>query len=359
MAEKTVASLSARLIKPAIALAERGALPDMLTRRGIAALVKSRLAELQADDCEQRNRLTQAFIRSMAEAPVAVDTEAANAQHYEVPAAFFSSVLGVNKKYSACYWQAGTCELDQAEDDSLRITAERAGIENGMRILDLGCGWGSFSLMVARRYPASHITAVSNSHSQKQYILDQARQSGLDNIAVVTADMNTFDTDLRFDRIVSIEMFEHIRNHAEALRRIAGWLREDGRFFMHIFCHRGAPYYFTAKSEADWMSRYFFSGGMMPADDLPLRFQRDLSLLDKWRWDGTHYAKTAAAWLRNMDADKDNILRLFSEVYGREQARKWWHRWRIFFLSCAVLFGYHNGQQWWVSHYLFAKRDKL
>ena len=350
------AGLMACLTRVAIGLTERGYLPDVVIRYGITALIKSRLRELRADDCEHSSRLTRAFIRAMNKSPIAVDTKAANEQHYELPAAFFAAVLGASKKYSACYWPAGTRGLDHAEQHALRATARRAGLKDGMDILELGCGWGAFTLWAARRYPTAHITAVSNSRSQRRYIVERAREEGLDNITIITADMNSFDTERRFDRVVSIEMFEHMRNHAELLRRIAVWLKDDGRFFMHIFCHRGAPYFFTTETQADWMAKYFFSGGMMPSDDLPLYFQRHLVLVGKWRWSGAHHQKTAEAWLGNMDADKTRVLRLFEKTYGRADARKWWHRWRVFFMACAVLFGYQRGRQWWVSHYLFVKR---
>jgi len=237
----------------------------------------------------------------------------------------------------------------------LRISTERAGITNGMQILELGCGCGAWTLWIAKNYPDSQITGVSNSHSQREYILSRARAAGLNNIDIVTADMNEFETQSKFDRVISIEMFEHMRNHAALMRNIASWLKEDGAFFMHIFCHRDTPYFFIPEDESDWMSRYFFTGGMMPADALPLYFQNHLQLVNKWRWSGVHYAKTADAWLQNMDANREEIHKLFSATYGIEHINTWWMRWRIFFMSCAELFGFADGQEWWVSHYLFKK----
>ncbi len=348
-------SLTTHAIDWAIDLVERGYAPDIIIRTGINALLKTRLNELQIDDCEQSGRRLEAFVKNMRQAPIAVATAAANAQHYEVPAEFFTVVLGESRKYSCCFWDAATADLNQAEINALRISSARAELEDGMQILELGCGWGAWTLWLARHYPAAHITAVSNSHSQRAYILQAARKEGLNNIAIITADMNTFDIDKQFDRVISIEMFEHIRNHELLMQRIAGWLKDTGKFFMHIFCHKSTPYYFIARYSSDWMSQYFFTGGMMPADELPLRFQQAMLLDKKWRWDGRHYKKTATAWLANMDANKGRVLDLFTATYGAEHAMQWWVRWRVFFIACAQLFGYENGQQWWVSHYLFTK----
>jgi cyclopropane-fatty-acyl-phospholipid synthase len=289
-------------------------------------------------------------------APVALLPELANEQHYEVPPALFRSVLGRHLKYSCCYWPAGVDSLDEAEAAALEQTCMRADIGNGMSVLELGCGWGSLTLWLGQHYPDSRITAVSNSRSQQAWILEQARLRGLGNIDVRVSDMNVFDTGECYDRVVSVEMFEHMRNYAELFRRIHGWLKPDGRFFMHIFCHRSTPYEFEDRGPSDWMSRHFFSGGMMPSDDLPLLFQDDLVLERRWRWHGGHYRRTAEAWLARMDNGRAEIWPLLENIYGTGQARKWWMRWRIFFMSCAELFGYDNGQQWWVGHYRFRRR---
>ncbi len=339
----------------AIDVTERGWVPDPVIRRGVRRLVKDRLQEIRADDCESSASDARDFVAHMDQAVIAPLPEKANEQHYELPAEFFTQVLGRHRKYSCCYWPSGAETLDEAEEESLRITAERAGLGNGMRILELGCGWGSLSLWMASKYPKSEITAVSNSAPQREYIYDQARRRGLSNLRLITADMNEFDIDESFDRVVSVEMFEHMRNYRELFRRIHGWLTPGGKFFMHIFCHRSSPYAFEDKGPSDWMSRYFFSGGIMPCDDLPLRFQEHLKFSNLWRWSGQQYERTANAWLKNMDRRRERIWPILEQTYGRDEALRWWVRWRLFFIACAELFGYENGQQWWVSHYLFER----
>ena len=340
----------------AINWVEQGLVPDSVIRAGIRRLLKERLVEIGAADAAAAADISAAFANALRAAPVALVPEKANQQHYEVPAAFFATVLGLHRKYSSCWWPAGVSTLDQAEAASLAATCERAGLADGQDVLELGCGWGSLTLWMAKHYPASRITAVSNSRSQRAHIEGELARHGLKNAQVVTCDMNDFDTASRYDRVVSVEMFEHLRNWQEAFRRVRRWLRSDGRFFMHVFAHRSTPYAFVARDDSDWMSRYFFSGGMMPSDDLALHFQDDLRLLRRWRWDGTHYERTANAWLANMDARRATVLPVLEITYGREQVTQWWMRWRIFFMSCAELFGYDRGQQWWVSHYLFEPR---
>jgi len=280
----------------------------------------------------------------------------ANEQHYEVPAAFFGHVLGPHRKYSSCWWPAGVETIKDAEGAALAVTCERAELSDCQDILELGCGWGSLTLWMASHYPGSRVTAVSNSRSQREFIVERAARLNLTNVRVITADMNAFQTPERYDRIVSIEMCEHMRNWPELFQRVSGWLNPQGRFFMHVFVHRSTPYAFVERGTGDWMSRHFFSGGMMPSDDLALRFQDDLKLLQRWRWNGTHYARTADAWLANMDARRAELWPTLEATYG-DDAAQWWMRWRIFFMSCAELFGYDYGQEWWVSHYLFERRD--
>ncbi|MEO8080075.1 MAG: cyclopropane-fatty-acyl-phospholipid synthase family protein, partial [Caldimonas sp.] len=318
-------------------------------------LLRQRLEEIGDGDIEASARLAQAFAETLAQAPVALLPDKANEQHYDVPAEFFGRVLGPHRKYSGCYWDDGTPTLADAEAAALAATCERAVLADGQRVLELGCGWGSLSLWMAEHYPASAITALSNSHSQRQFIETEAYRRGLGNLRVVTGDMNDFATSDRFDRVVSVEMFEHLRNWPEAFRRVAGWLVPGGRFFMHVFAHRTTPYAFVERDESDWMSRHFFSGGMMPSDDLAPRFQDDLRLVDRWRWSGTHYQRTAEAWLANMDLARSALWPLFETTYGSDAAT-WWVRWRLFFLSCAELFGHDGGQCWAVSHYLFEPR---
>lgn len=345
-----------RALHYAINLGERGLIPDLILRRGIRRLVRQRLKALPLEEPERMARQTAEFVQGMDQAPIAPVPAKANEQHYEAPAALFRAVLGKHMKYSCCYWREGCAGLDAAEDESLRLTAEHAALEDGMTILELGCGWGSLTLWLAARYPNSRITAVSNSRSQRAHIVAEADQRGLSNITVITADMNDFHIEQTFDRVVSVEMFEHMRNYRRLFSRIAALLNERGRFFMHIFCHRAAPYEFIARDESDWMSRHFFSGGIMPADELPLLFQDELLLRRRWRWAGTHYARTANAWLSNMDASRGPIMAILGQTHGAENAAQWWMRWRLFFMACAELFGYDHGREWWVSHYLFRKR---
>ena len=340
----------------AIGWAEQGLIPDTAIRAGIRRLLARRLIEINTGDAEASAATSAAFVAHMNASAVAELPGKANEQHYEVPAAFFNETLGMHRKYSSCYWGPGVSNLDDAESAALRITAERAELADGMRILDLGCGWGSLSLWMARHYPRARITAVSNSQSQRSHIEAMARFRGLDNLQVITCDMNQFDAVERFDRVVSVEMFEHMRNWHELFRRVSGWLNPGGRFFMHVFAHRTTPYLFVERDASDWMSRHFFAGGMMPSDDLALHFQDHLRFIQRWRWDGTHYERTADAWLANMDARRAAVMSVLEQTYGKEHAAQWWMRWRIFFMSCAELFGYDRGQQWWVSHYLFEPR---
>jgi cyclopropane-fatty-acyl-phospholipid synthase len=338
----------------AIRWVEKGLVPDSVVRFGIRRLLDARLAEIGDGDIHRTHALRREFIDGMRDAQLAPLPAKANEQHYELPADFFGEVLGGHRKYSSCYWPEGVTTLEQAEAAALELTCERAGLADGQQVLELGCGWGSLSLWMAERYPASSITALSNSNSQREYIESQAAQRGLANLRVITCDINDFDTAQRFDRVVSVEMFEHLRNWRRAFAGVARWLAPEGRFFMHVFAHRGAPYAFEVRDESDWMSRHFFSGGMMPSDDLALECQDDLRLLQRWRWDGTHYQRTAEAWLRNMDRRRAGLSDLFERTYG-DEAGIWWQRWRLFFMSVAELFGFAAGHQWVVSHYLFER----
>ncbi len=339
----------------AIRLVERGLVPDAIVRQGIRRLLRERIVELHDDDTAKVADLTQRFFADMSRSELAPLPEKANEQHYEVPADFFGRVLGMHRKYSSCHWPAGVETLTQAEASALAITCERAGLVDGQDVLELGCGWGSLSLHMAERYPRSRITVLSNSNSQRAYIEAQALEWGLDNLRVITRDFNVFDTTERFDRVVSVEMFEHLRNWPQAFGNVSRWLKPGGRFFMHVFTHRGAPYAFVERDESDWMSKYFFSGGMMPSEDLALHCQDHLRIVQRWRWDGTHYQRTSEAWLENMDRHRAELMPLFTETYGAD-AGVWWTRWRLFFMSVAELFGFDSGQRWCVSHYLFEKR---
>jgi cyclopropane-fatty-acyl-phospholipid synthase len=339
----------------AISWTEQGLVPDVVIRSAIRRLCKQRLGEIKADDTDVYADETTRFIAMMDSSPLAPVPEKANEQHYEVPAPFFGETLGKHRKYSSCFWEPGVIWLDAAEAAALRITCERAQLANGQRILELGCGWGSLSLWMAANFPGSRITGVSNSNSQREYIMEQAKQRGLTNLEIVTCDMNRFAIDERFDRIVSVEMFEHMRNYRVLFGKLHDWLKPGGKFFMHIFVHRSVPYEFVDQGPSDWMGRHFFSGGIMPSTDLPLFFQDHLKIKQRWHWDGTHYEKTANAWLANTDARRATILPMMAQTYGAEHAEQWLQRWRIFFMACAELFGYRNGQEWWVSHYLFER----
>ena len=344
------------LIKPSLILAEKGLLPDSIIRTGIRNLVEKRLQEIKANNCEASMSSLTNFVKAMDMAKIAEVPELANAQHYEVPAEFFQLCLGNHGKYSSCFWMPETKDLEEAEILALKQTCDHADLQDGQAILELGCGWGSLSLWMATHYPKAQITGVSNSNSQREYIMQVAKSRGITNLTIITADMNVFEAPNKYDRIVSIEMFEHMRNWQVLYAKVADWLKPQGKFFKHIFVHRHTPYLFEVNDGNDWMSQYFFSGGMMPSDDLPLHFQDNLKLSQRWRWDGTHYEKTANAWLLNMDINKDAITPILVQTYGLKEAEMWRNRWRMFYMACAELFGYNHGQEWWVTHYLFEKR---
>ncbi len=339
-------------------LIEQDKIPDLVLRNGIRRLLKQRLRDENPGDTEVQQQQLNALIRKLRSSPIAVNTHDANEQHYEVPTAFYQYCLGKHLKYSGCYFKAGVHDLDTAEHDMLELTCERAHLQNGQQVLELGCGWGSLSLFMAAKYPQSTFKVVSNSRTQKEYIDEQIRERGLHNLEVWTADMNTFSTDMKFDRVVSVEMFEHMRNYTLLLKKVAGFLVADGLLFVHIFTHKEFAYLFEVKDETDWMSRYFFTGGIMPSDDLLFYFNDDLLVKKHWRVNGTHYGKTAEAWLANMDRNRAHILPLFETTYGKSEALKWWVYWRLFYMACAELWNYNQGNEWMVSHYLFHKREK-
>lgn len=337
-------------------LLEKGLLPDSTIRWGMRRLLAQKLADEAKDGLEGGYHRLMGLMHHMQGAPIAVNTKEANEQHYELPTAFFQYCLGKNLKYSSCYFRKGDECLDQAEDDMLAITCERADLRDGQHILELGCGWGSLSLFMAARYPHAKITGVSNSKTQKAFIDDMAQQRGLKNLTIITCDMNEFTTHERFDRAVSVEMFEHMRNWKALLAKVASFLKAEGKLFIHIFTHREYAYLYDHTDEGDFIGKYFFTGGIMPSDHLMLYFQDDLRLEEHWRVNGTHYGKTAAWWLRNMDAHKENIMPILRNTYGAKDALKWWNYWRIFYMACEELWNYADGNEWIVSHYRFHKR---
>ena len=343
------------MLNTLIKASEKGIIPERLIRSGIRRFIKQRLDDEKSFDAAHAQESVNRWIEQLRQSPIAIHPDSANEQHYEVPAAFFQQVLGKHLKYSCCYYPDGVSSLDDAEDAMLKLSCERAEIQNGQRILELGCGWGSLTLWMASHYPESTVTAVSNSESQKQFILSRAKERKLHNIEVITCDMNDFDSDRRFDRVISIEMLEHMRNYELLFKRIASWLHPDGKFFTHVFSHRYLSYPYETEGEDNWMARHFFTGGQMPSHYLFLYFQRDLTLDRHWLLDGFHYYKTAEAWLKNMDTQRQEILRIFRETYGKD-AELWIQRWRLFFMAVAELWRYGRGQEWVVSHFLFSRR---
>ncbi len=341
---------------------ERGLIPDGLTRWGMRQLMKRRLHDEAARDGEARSRRYNEFLAELRASPIAIHTQDANAQHYEVPAEFFHLHLGPRLKYSCCFYPTGTETLAQAEEHMLALYAQRAQLADGQRILDLGCGWGSLSLWLAERYPNAQIVGLSNSQGQRPFIERRARERGLSNLRIVTGNVVDFDfpaSDLQagFDRVISIEMFEHMKNYGLLLAKVARWLADDGKLFVHIFAHKLLAYHFEVKGQSDWMSQYFFTGGTMPSENLLLNFQDDLRIEQQWWVDGRHYEKTSNHWLAGMDAKTDEILRTFKPAYG-EGAAIWFQRWRMFYMAVAELFGYADGDEWGVAHYRFAKRGR-
>lgn len=337
------------LIETAIHAFEDAPLPDFVTRPAIDWLVsgaRRKTLQTPAD-------VHFAFAREMEARPIAEHTDKANAQHYEVPAAFFTRVLGPRLKYSSCLYPTGSETLEQAEICALAETCAHADLANGQRILELGCGWGSLTLYMAETFPDARITAVSNSSSQRAFILERAAERGLSNVEVITCDMNHLQLDRRFDRVVSVEMFEHMANWRALLTRVKGWLEPDGRLFIHVFSHARAPYRFDVEDKADWIAQHFFAGGVMPSHALIQAFGDLFRIEADWRWSGVHYEKTAMDWLANFDRRRTELEPVFRSVYG-VHARVWMRRWRLFFLATAGLFGHRGGEEWGVSHYRLA-----
>ena len=343
------------LLRSLIELVENGRIPDLLTRAGIRLLLLQRLREQAQEGPDQEWQAMMKFVEEMRQSPIALHTQEANEQHYELPPRFFELVLGPYLKYSCCHFPEGVTELGHAEASMLALTCERAQLQDGQQILELGCGWGSLSLWMAKHYPNSSILAVSNSRPQREFIESRAQELGLTNLSVQTCDMNDFTTEQHFDRVVSVEMFEHMRNWQSLLERISNWLKPEGKLFIHIFSHRRYAYAFSSEGDSNWMGRYFFTGGIMPSNDLLLYFQKDLLLEQHWVLSGVHYQRTADAWLQMMDSQKGEILQTFRETYGKD-ADVWFQRWRMFFLATSEVWGFRGGNEWLISHYLFNNR---
>ncbi|MGI9516552.1 MAG: SAM-dependent methyltransferase [Pirellulaceae bacterium] len=327
---------------------ERGWMPDWLTRKLVRRLCGQRLQKLQ-----QQNLAIDAFADQMRTGPIAPVPEKANEQHYELPAEFFELLLGPRQKYSCCFFESTVSTITEAEDVSLQQSCDHAELADGMQVLELGCGWGSLTLWMLEHYRTLQVTAVSNSAAQRARIMERAKALGVsDRLTVITADMNEFEIDQQFDRVVSCEMFEHMRNYEQLLKRVSGWLKPDGKLFVHIFCHRQFAYEFLEDGASDWMGRYFFSGGIMPAFELFDEFAYDLQVTRRWQWDGTHYERTCNAWLELLDQRKEVAMKILRSAYGDADAARWFRRWRLFLIAGAELFGFQHGQQWVVGHFL-------
>ena len=335
-----------------------GLVPQFLIRRGIRQMLKAKLQGFRLDNPEQIVQETRYFAEQLHSYPIAIETDRANTQHYEVPVAFFSNILGPAMKYSCCLFEEGD-DLAAAEERMLALSCKRAEIVDGHSILDLGCDWGAMTLFCAQKFPQSQVTAVSNSRFQRQYIESKADQLGLTNVRVITCDINalSFPNDT-FDRIISIEMFEHVKNYAVLLKNISSWLKAQGKLFVHIFTHAHYQYHFGQDSN-DWLAKYFFSGGTMPSHQLLGCFDKDMKIVKDWKISGVHYQKTAESWLQNMNLHRQALMPILASTYGDQQVQRWWMYWRLFFLACSELWGYEHGREWGVSHYLFERRSDI
>lgn len=347
--------MTQQLSSIAIRLAESGMVPDRLLKAGISYACGRRLRELKRVHRAAPEYQYQHFLNLLNKSPVAESTDKANEQHYELPPDFFGCVLGPRLKYSCCEWGPGVENLGDAEQAALKTVVLRSELMSGQQILELGCGWGSLSLYLAERFPTANITAVSNSHGQRMYIEHICNIRRITNLQVITADINTFKAERQYDRIVSVEMFEHVRNYSKLFGQIRNWLKDDGKLFVHVFSHSDFPYIFETDGAKNWMGRYFFTGGIMPSHDLLVKAQDSLRLENQWRISGTNYAQTADAWLANLDRNKIAILRVLTTIYGEEESKLWFQRWRMFFIACRELFAYRGGSEWGVSHHLFVK----
>lgn len=339
-------------------LLAKNLIPDFLIRAGIRAQLSNKLGKEYAGGPEAQEERFSRLVSRLKESPIALFTKEANEQHYELPAEFFKTVLGKHLKYSSGYWPERCRDLDASEKNMLELYCSRARLSDGQTVLDLGCGWGSLSLYMAAKYPRSRITGVSNSSAQKAFIEEEAAERGLANLEIITADINDYRSDRLFDRVLSVEMFEHLRNYEKLFEKVSSWMKPDALLFVHIFTHRELAYLFDETDRGSWMAKYFFTGGIMPSHHLFLSFPKHLAVHSKWKVDGTHYQKTCEAWLSKIDAHTDSIMPLFKKTYGEQDALRWRVYWRVFFMACAELFGYRGGEEWMVSHYLFQKQPR-
>lgn len=330
-----------------------GLLPEFALNLASQYLIKQRLTMEKQSFQQSQGQNKLDLIAGLKSSKIALSTDKANEQHYEVPTKYFQLVLGPHLKYSSCYWESDTETLSSAEENMLKIYCRRAELKPGQRILDLGCGWGSASLYIAEHIPDVEIYCISNSATQKQHIEQQAKQRGLNNIHCIKADTNHVSFDQQFDRIISIELFEHLRNYEIVLKNVSQWLAPEGRLFVHIFCHKQYAYPFSVDEKNSWMAQHFFTDGIMPSADLLSHFQQDLKLANQWEVNGTHYAKTCDAWLQRHKAKKREILEIFAQCYGAQDATLYWEYWRIFYMASRNLFAWDEGNEWFVSHYLF------
>mmetsp|Transcript_30343 Transcript_30343/g.58317 ORF Transcript_30343/g.58317 Transcript_30343/m.58317 type:complete len:365 (+) Transcript_30343:106-1200(+) len=338
-------------------IVEANLVPDFIIRRGVRLLLQTRIDMEHKGGVEPRQRWFMSLVEGLKKRNIAEQTMAANEQHYEVPTEFYRYCLGNNFKYSCCLYNSKLDGLTKAEEAMLDLYCERAQLQNGQNILELGCGWGSLCLWIATKYPKSKVTAVSNSKTQKDHILAEAAKRNIKNLEIITADINEFSPPKpgSYDRIVSIEMFEHMKNYKELMYRISMWLKAGGMTFIHIFVHKEFLYHFEVQTEDDWMAKYFFTGGTMPSAHTLLYFQEHLKIVDHWNVNGRHYAQTSEDWLANMDKHKKEIMPILASTYGAHQQTKWFVYWRLFYISVAELFAWDNGNEWFVCHYLFEK----
>lgn len=338
-------------------LIAKGWMPDFMIRSRLRNRLTKKIHEESKKGVTQGPNRILDFVDELKRAPISTPPDTSDERSAELPSRFFETILGKSMKYSAGYWREGVVNLDLSESDMLETTMWRAELADGQRILELGCGWGSLSLLMAYRFPGSHVTAVTKSRLQKEFIEQKAAEREVKNLTVVSADMNEYETTEKFDRVVSIEMFEHMRNYERLLNKISNWLKDDGKLFVHLFCHKKYAYYQDPQDRKNWVARYFFKGGIMPSENLLLYFDDKFQIENRWKIPGTHYQKTCHAWLERMDKNKEQVLEIFKEVYGSKEAKRWMSYWRVFFMSCEELFGFKGGDEWYVTHYLLKKKS--